>query len=743
MTCVLEPDAAALPRKSPVPASDAFDYDSPMARTRLAALLALLVTTPLLLPARAGAEAPVVVRPVLIGDGGPKPSGTAFFLQAPARPGEQRIVAVSTAHAFDPTDLARAREVEFRLGRSGERVAVASRLLTSPGRALSAPGGTVRDDFLVFALDLAPQRVRALEPDPALPAERRRVQLAGVPSQIPADEDNLFGTVVSATEERIEVELDAAADLRGWGGAPVLDHGSKKVIGILEAAWPKGGTFHVAVAPIGAVTTALAAPLGGGNGLPFASFTPRTQATAAVADTAPTPAAPQTATPNRAAPATPRDVDPAAPHPPPEKLLGPGPAGGSDLRLSIEQPTDGQIVGDPNGAFVAGRALATAGDFKHFDVILVIDTSGSTFEPTGADVNANGVVGTATFGGLFGIGSTDPGDSILAAEIAAAHQLLSGLDPRSTRVGLVTFAGDPEPQGGLFGRTGPPAAITEEPLTTNYDRIRQALAAVAQRGPFGATHMAAGVDQATIELRGFTGALSQPDPKSEKIVLFLTDGQPTLPAGPGFDAANVNAVLRAAERAHRAGIRVHSFAIGPEALAGPVAAVELAARTGGYFTPVRKPGDIVQVVEQVRFSNVESVTFKNLSTGETAKQTVVQADGSFGALVPLQAGLNRIEVSAVADDGSTASQRVQVSYVPGTATPALPHELVALRNRLLEQKLVELRRERADAEREAAEQTRKELALEIERERARAAEQADRQRKELQLEVDRGASSNP
>lgn len=686
----------------------------------------------------AAAELPAVVRVALIGNDETKPSGTAFFLPLPEAGGEIRVAAIAAAHSLDPADLSRAREVEFRLGRSRERVAVSSRLLAPPGRALSAPGGTVRDDFLVFALDLAPQRVRVLEPDPALPAARRRVQILGVPAQIPSDEDNLFGTVVSATDERIEVELDAAADLRGWGGAPVLDHGSKKVIGILEAAWPKGGTFHVAVAPIGAVTAALASPLEGGRGRAFASFA----APATHAEPAPAP----TAAPSRAAdPPTPArvasDAEPPA-RPAGEKLLGAAPAGGSALRLSIEHPGDGEVVGDASGAFVAGRAVASAGDLRHFDVMIVIDTSGSTFEPTGSDVNGNGVVGTATFGGLFGIGSTDPGDSILAAEVAAARQLLSGLDPRSTRVGLVTFAGDPEPQGGLFGGRPPPAAITEEPLTTDYDRIRRGLTAVLQRGPAGATHMAAGADQATIELRGLAGALSQSDPKSEKIVLFLTDGQPTLPAGPGYDSANVSAVLRAAERARRAGIRFHAFAIGPEALAGPVAAVELAARTGGYFTPVRNPGDIVEIVEQVRFSNVESVTFKNLSTGETAKHVAINADGSFGALVPLQAGMNRIQVAAIADDGSKADQIVQVTYVPGTAAPVLPHELMAQRNRLLEQKLVDLRRERADSEREAVEKTRKELALEIERERAKANEQAERQRKELQLEVEKGAGSD-
>lgn len=709
-------------------------------------------------------EAPAVTRASIAGADGPRTSGTAFFLPFDDGTAGVGVAAVAAAHSLDPTFLVEAREVEFRLGRSKERVATSTRLLAKPGLPLSAPGGTVRGDFLVFALDVRPSGVRLLEPDTALPAPKRRVQILGIPSQMAADEDDLFGTVTAASDEKIEVELDAAADLRGWGGAPVLDHGTKKVIGLLEGARPHAGTFQLEIAPIGAVTAALAATLDGGRGRDFAAF--RGAAGSALAASPPpapgaAPAAGAGATSAPSPGAAPVRDAPPAPAPeatvsavgesgvqdtPPlasaadTPLLGRAAPGTTQLELSVERPTDGETVGDAAGAFVAGRAIAMAGDLKKFDVMIVIDTSGSTFEPTGADVNGNGVVGTATFGGLFGIGSTDAGDSILAAEVAAAEQLLGGLDPRSTRVGLVTFAGEPE-QGGLFAGAPPPAAITEEPLTTDYDRVRLALRAVLQRGPAGATHMAAGADQATVELKGLRGGLSQPDPKSEKIVLFLTDGQPTLPAGPGFDSINVGAVLRAAERARRAGVRFHAFAIGPEALAGPVAAVELAARTGGHFTPVRRPGDIVSVVEQVRFSNVESVTLTNLSTGETARQVIVNADGSFGGLVPVHAGLNRIRVTATADDGAKSERIVQVSYAPGTESPALPRELVALRNRLLEQKLVELRRERAEVERGAVETTRKELALEIERERAKAQEEAARQRKQLELEAE-GAAPN-
>jgi hypothetical protein len=39
--------------------------------------------------------------------------------------------------------------------------------------------------------------------------------------------------------------------------------------------------------------------------------------------------------------------------------------------------------------------------------------------------------------------NSDPGDSILAAEIAAARELLHDLHPERTRVGIVAFSGTP------------------------------------------------------------------------------------------------------------------------------------------------------------------------------------------------------------------------------------------------------------------------------------------------------------
>ena len=141
--------------------------------------------------------------------------------------------------------------------------------------------------------------------------------------------------------------------------------------------------------------------------------------------------------------------------------------------------------------------------------------------------------------------------------------------------------------------------------------------------------MAAGVDQATIELAGLRGAVSRPKPPAEKVAFFFPDGQPTMPYGPEAEADNVRAVLRAANRARRAGVRIHSFAVGPDALEGPIAVVEMASRTDGYFTPVRHPGDLVNAVESVNIANLEQVDLKNQTTKQPARYFRATADGSW------------------------------------------------------------------------------------------------------------------
>ncbi len=488
----------------------------------------------------------------------------------------------------------------------------------------------------------------------------------------------------------------------------MLDAARGTLIGTLEAVPPETPTAHAAVRPIAPLVRALARPLEHGAGRLFATL-----------------------------------ASPAYPFAPSgAKLIRPSEPQTTRVQLDVNLPADAsRIPPSACGIFVSGRARATNGALRGFDVAIVIDTSLSTIEPTGADINGNGKIGSpylGRVGSLFNSAGDDPGDSILAAEVAAARRLLRELDPRSTRVALVTFAGEMNPTRSrlFFWRPPAPAALTREPLTRNFARIERALDDVLATQPQGVTHMAAGVDQASKELLGLHGAKSRADARSEKVMLFLTDGQPTLPYGPGRDADNVRAVLAAADRAHKGGIRVHTFAIGPEALDGPVATVELAARTQGYFIPVRAPGDLVGVVEAVHFPDLRDVVVRSATTGDLAHPFHTEPDGSFSGLVSAAPGANQIEIVARADDGTATRREIEVNLDP-TAPPLLiPEALKGPRNTLLEECLEEMRDARRRAEHEQAELVRRQLRVEIEREREKARTRAAEQRKQLHLELE-------
>ncbi len=652
----------------------------------------------------AAAEEFAVARPTLELEGKRVERGVVFFVSARVPAG---AAAVGTAHTFELTDFARSQRVEFRAGRSGEPLASSRGLLASPGRAFDSPGAHLRDDFLIFALEAAPQGVRLLElaRDPELPAGTE-VQVLGLDRK--RDEPRtLRGRIARAGSAEIEVEVDGAPDLEGWGGAPVVTRDGR-VVGMLQARWRRGATSRLAVAPLDGLLAALGRPLAGGNGRSFEHLV----------DAGALPDSPTVTLEPREEPV-----------PPPP----------TEIRLSVEYPSwDSGVEDSGCGVFVAGRALAHELAQARFDVALVIDTSESTREASGADIDGDGTVGRprlGPIGSLFFDGITDPDDSVLAAEVAASRQLLFGLDPRSTRVAVITFAGDtPSAIPGWLRGAGP-SAVVREPLTSDHGRVDRALGNIQSRAPAGATDMAAGLDLATLELSGGNGARSDPDPDSEKIVFFFTDGKPTLPH-PGFEADNVRAVLRAADRSRLDRVRVHSFAIGSEALEGPIAAMEMAQRTGGFFTPVRHPGSLKAAVERVSFANVESVSLRNASTGQHATTLRTTADGTWAGFVPAKTGSNRLEIVARAADGAEARASLKVRLGESVPLAPVPAELAARRNHLLEQCLLEAKRSRAEIEAAQAEAMRRDLALEIERERAAARERAEQQRKDLELGVD-------
>jgi hypothetical protein len=627
--------------------------------------------------------------------------GIVFFLRIPQA--GAGAAAIGSASVFEPSELSGAQRVSFHALPSYKLVATSQALLVPPGWPVSA-GATARSPHLVYALDARPEAVLVLDATGGeTPPVGTRVRVVGLAGERPEER---YGSIRQVTPDRFEVELDRPAAAHGWAGAPVLLAAQNRVIGTLESGIPEQASQRLGAVPISLLVRELAHPLDKGAGRRFARFTA-----------------------------------PALPTAPPSGKLIEASAKETRVQLEVSLPADASLVPPETcGIFVSGRARALAGGRRSFDVALVIDTSLSTIEPTGSDVNRNGVIGQPNLGtvsSLFKTDREDPGDSILAAELAAARGLLWELDSRNTRVTLITFSGQLGRTATGFGSSEDvPPAVTREPLTRDFERIERSLDDLLETKPSGVTHMAAGVDQAIRELQGLGKARSKPDPRSEKVIFFLTDGQPTLPYGPGKDAANVGAVLEAAGRAKAAGIRVHTFAIGPEALAGPVATVELAARTQGYFIPVREPGDLVDVVEAVHFPDVHDVVVRNATTGARAHPFHADEDGNFAGLVQAKPGKNQIEIIARADDGASVRREIDVDIDPKAPPSAIPAELVTRRTALLEICLAEVKDKRREAEREQAERVRRELIVEIEREREQARIRAAEQRKELRIEVE-------
>ena len=692
--------------KSAVPLRDSACWLSyrghPVTRNLLLGLFAFAVFASSL-PEQALAE-PAVARPTIPKHAASQNRGTVFFIEVEKT---GAIAAIGTAHTLKISDSAKAGRVEFRLGGSWTLISTSTRLLLPPGVPFNAPGGTVAGDFVVYALDYVPNGVRVLQietrPKLAELAKGDAVQILGISAQGGDDEVVLSGTILDASPDQIQLNLEAPFDLRGWGGAPVISAASGRVIGIVQASVSGASLPRLTVGPISAVQVALSELPAGATGQAFAKLV----------DTA-----------------TPRSNESTRIQRQPRIVLSPNLA---NIHLEIEFPGDGAVVSDSAcGTFVAGRAMALGDRSKRFDVALVLDTSGSTNQMTGADINGNGVIGAPQLGrisSLFG-GPRDDGDSILAAEVVAARQILRDFDPRTTRVAVITFAGD---YPGT--KIGPPAR-TRQPLTSEYARIENSLNFILRTEPHGQTHISGAVDHATTELMGLSGSRSEKHADSEKLVFFFTDGKPTLPYGELALSDNVRAVRRSALRAKKAGIRIHSFAIGTEALAGPIASVELADITGGSFIPVRHPGELSAVVDALNFANLEDVILRNETTGNEADPFRVTADGSWGGFVKLQPGSNTIEISARSTDGVEAIEVVHVVHEPAAQPLPVPADLGVRHNRLLEDCLRNLKQLRVAAEREQGEKVRKELLLEIGRERAKARKRAAEQRKQLELEVE-------
>ncbi len=392
----------------------------------------------------------------------------------------------------------------------------------------------------------------------------------------------------------------------------------------------------------------------------------------------------------------------------------------SAVRIVIDEPKRGEPVRNSvHQAPIRGSAFTEGRRRLAIDVMIAIDISGSTRAASGVDVDGDGEIGFNPHQeqvppGLYppDTRSTDPQDTILAAEISAADALLQNLDPTHLRVAVLSFGGEINPTTLRQASYGQQDAWVEIPLTSDFDQVRRALQNILARGPRGGTNFAAGIRLAVTELASLHGARSTPRPEAAKILMFLTDGVPSFPFGSSreSDPGDTEAALGAARVASKAGITINTYALGPNALDNPIAATEMSRLTLGTFTPVKNPGDVITYLQGVTFASVEDVIFTNLTTSEISEDVRLLPDGSFSGYVPVREGINRVRVTALATDGSEGFTEFDIEFsVSGRTSRELTLELDGIRKQ------------------------NRELQLLIEREKVR--QFRDKQRKALKLEV--------
>ena len=367
----------------------------------------------------------------------------------------------------------------------------------------------------------------------------------------------------------------------------------------------------------------------------------------------------------------------------------------AEPRVQILSPKDGsRIAQEQNTIFVSGKVARDTGRSANVDIFLVIDISGSTAMYAGVNLgDADQPPDSSGFGlPQITIGGMSVGrppvrnlrNSVLAAEIAAARRLLLQLTPQSTRVGVLTFS---------------EGARLMQPLTHDFDQVRRVFDDIMRAGPDGGTNMVEGIRMAITELMGLGRSERRTD--AIKVQFLLTDGFPSLPIGGGKRAApeDSDLAINAARLAGRAGIKVHVFALGEKALSYPRAAVGIARESGGAYTPVLRPADVLAAVENISAVGVDYVQVVNQTLGQRATQIRLGADGFFSAALPVAEGRNQIEVLARASDGANGRDAITVFYQSGSQK-SLELEVFLERERKLKLEVERLGRSPAEIQRE-------------------------------------------
>jgi len=334
--------------------------------------------------------------------------------------------------------------------------------------------------------------------------------------------------------------------------------------------------------------------------------------------------------------------------------------------------------------FVEVRGHAARRGLRPQDFAIAVDVSESTLRPSGWDVDGDGPRGRSDpeliarlaaqpdlpAGLLARLEESDFDDSVLAAELAAAAALIDRLDLDRYRVALVAFSDQ---------------AKVLAPLGSTRAQLASALAGLRTDFPRYLRGTNFGDAIAAAQLALVPDGSLEPSPTRERSILFLSDGEPTLP--PHGDSARQHA-LWATNAAAAAGIRVHAFELGNRGRPDGDVFEAMARAGGGHFERLEQAGDAIARLRRTDLVGLVELRVENATTRQPARALRSFPDGSFDGFVELAPGRNQLEFEAAASDGARARVERFVDY---DATPPRSAEEARAQRAQQEALLEELR----------------------------------------------------
>jgi uncharacterized protein YegL len=353
--------------------------------------------------------------------------------------------------------------------------------------------------------------------------------------------------------------------------------------------------------------------------------------------------------------------------------------------VELESPSNEVTVKSPVGR-VEIKGWTGSGLRGGHDVLLVIDRSSSVWSASGSDIDGDGKVGRdrdeLDLFLDFNRKSTDPDDTILRAELAAARKLIERMDTKTTRMGLMSFGG---------------GARIHAPIGSSQVQLLAALQEIPREPDFGGTSFDKALKLARLQFEAQPRPADVADRRNFSVIL-LSDGAPTAPAP--VEHAEAFAILSARDAAEL-GVRIYAFAIGSEAVGNRKVYEEMTNVTGGELVLVDKPGEVIDFVPHLSLTSIARVEIDNLSSSEKARAVRLFPDGTFDGYAPLREGWNTLRITSVGEDGyeRVVDRRVffEKTPDPDQEQQAKARELVRdLKVRTLETELAEQARKKLE-----------------------------------------------